>query len=101
MDFETSAYKRDSACAVGVVQVRDGKIADSFYSLIKPPQRSYWNFVEIHGITRAMVENAPTFPDVWPRLQSMLVDGQFVARNAACGCLSRVMVQRISSSASG
>ena len=81
MDFETSAYIRASACAVGVVQVRDGTITDSFYSLLKPPEYPYWNHVETHGITRAMVDNAPTFPEVWPRLRGLLSNGPFVAHN--------------------
>ena len=79
VDFETSAWKRASACAVGAVQVRDGKITDSFYSLLKPPDYPYWNYVETHGITRAMVETAPAFPEVWPRLQELLSVGPFVA----------------------
>jgi DNA polymerase-3 subunit epsilon len=81
VDFETSAWKRASACAVGVVQVREGKITNSFYSLLKPPDYPYWNYVETHGITRAMVENAPTFPEIWPRLQGLLSSGPFVAHN--------------------
>jgi DNA polymerase-3 subunit epsilon len=83
VDFETSAWPKASACAVGAVQVRDGKITDSFYSLLKPPNYPYWNYVETHNITRAMVENAPTFPEVWPKLKSILADGPFVAHYAS------------------
>ena len=83
VDFETSAYARASACAVGVVQVRGGKIADTFYTLLKPPPHPHWNFTEIHNITRAMVENAPTFPEVWSRLQSLISAGPFVAHNVS------------------
>ncbi|MFA6132794.1 MAG: 3'-5' exonuclease [Phycisphaerae bacterium] len=79
VDFETCAYYRASACAVGAVQVRDGQIVDSFYSLLKPPKYPYWNFEETHNITQAMVETAPTFPEVWPRLKSLLSAGPFVA----------------------
>lgn len=82
VDFETSAWKKASACAVGVVQVRGGVIVEQFYSLLKPPVFPHWNYTEVHGITRAMVEAAPTFPDVWPRLKSLLADGPFVAHNA-------------------
>lgn len=81
VDFETSAWNRASACAVGAVQVREGKITDTFYSLLKPPDSPYWNYVETHCITRAMVENAPTFPEVWPRLKGLLSIGPFVAHN--------------------
>ncbi|NLW85334.1 MAG: 3'-5' exonuclease [Planctomycetes bacterium] len=82
VDFETCAHKRESACAVGVVQVVDGRIGESFYTLLKPPERPYWNFVDIHGITREMVRDAPTFPEIWPQLRSIIGEGPFVAHNA-------------------
>lgn len=81
VDFETSAWKKNSACAVAAVQVRDGKIVERFYSLLKPPDFPYWNYVELHGITRDMVEDKPIFPLVWPQLQEMIGDGPFVAHN--------------------
>lgn len=36
INFETANQQRTSVCSVGIVIVRDGKIADSYYSLIKP-----------------------------------------------------------------
>ena len=36
IDFETANQQRTSVCSVGIVIVRDGEIADSYYSLIKP-----------------------------------------------------------------
>ena len=36
IDFETANNERTSVCSVGVVIVRDGKIVDTFYSLIQP-----------------------------------------------------------------
>ena len=52
IDFETGSYPRASACAVALVRVRDGEIADSFYSLIKPPEEMgiLRSFTAIHGI---------------------------------------------------
>ena len=38
IDFETANNERSSVCSVGVVIVRDGEIADRFYSLIKLKQ---------------------------------------------------------------
>lgn len=35
IDFETANSKRSSVCVVGIVVVRDGEIADRFYSLIR------------------------------------------------------------------
>lgn len=44
IDFETANQQRTSVCSVGIVIVRDGEIADSYYSLIKPEPEyySYW-----------------------------------------------------------
>ena len=36
IDFETANSQPSSVCSVGVVVVRDGEIADTFYSLIQP-----------------------------------------------------------------
>ena len=36
IDFETANSEPTSVCSVGVVIVRDGVVADTFYSLIKP-----------------------------------------------------------------
>lgn len=36
IDFETANNQRSSVCSVGVVVVRNGEIADTFYSLINP-----------------------------------------------------------------
>lgn len=32
IDFETANQQRTSVCSVGIVIVRDGEIADSYYS---------------------------------------------------------------------
>ena len=40
IDFETANNERTSVCSVGVVIVRDGKIVDTFYSLIQPEPNS-------------------------------------------------------------
>lgn len=36
IDFETANASRDSACAIGLVTVKDGRIIDEYYKLIKP-----------------------------------------------------------------
>jgi DNA polymerase-3 subunit epsilon len=61
IDFETANSHRGSACAVGLVKVRDGLIVDSATWLIKPPP-GIDDFdpinVELHGITEQDVQNA-------------------------------------------
>ncbi|MDR1317677.1 MAG: 3'-5' exonuclease [Spirochaetales bacterium] len=66
IDFETAKYSRESACAAGLVKFIDGRAADSFYSLIRPP-RLYIrpDFTRIHGLSVDDVRDAPRFPALW------------------------------------
>lgn len=83
IDFETADYGADSACAIGLVRVRDGRIAEQLTRLIRPPRRRFV-FTSIHGITWQMVRDAPAFADVW-RDCAPLIEGAhiFVAHNAS------------------
>ena len=84
IDFETANEKRDSACAIGITVVCNGKAAEPIYHLICPPDLrfSYWN-TRIHGITADDVADAPTIRELWPKL-SHLIEGQLVvAHNAS------------------
>ena len=51
IDFETANNERSSVCSVGIVIVRNGEIADSFYSLIQP-EPNYYNYwcSQVHGL---------------------------------------------------
>jgi len=82
IDFETADYGADSACAVGVVRVRAGRVAERVTRLIRPP-RQHVVFTPIHGITWDMVRDAPAFGEVWGDLLPLL-DGArcLVAHNA-------------------
>jgi DNA polymerase-3 subunit epsilon len=66
IDFETAKYSRESACSVGLVKFRDGKVVDTFYSLIRPPVLYIRpEFTDIHGLTVEDVRDAPDFAEVW------------------------------------
>ncbi len=82
IDFETADYGRDSACAVALVKVERDCIVDRIYSLIRPP-RSEFVFSYLHGITWDMVRDAPTFGDLWPRLDRWLEGVDFLAAHNA------------------
>jgi DNA polymerase-3 subunit epsilon len=82
IDFETADYGRDSACAVGLVRVEQGRIVQSESHLIRPP-RSTFAFTHIHGITWTMVAGEPTFGEWWPRLSPILVGVEFLAAHNA------------------
>jgi DNA polymerase-3 subunit epsilon len=85
IDFETAKYTRESACSVGLVKFLDGKAADTYYSLIRPPVLYIRpDFTDIHGLTVNDVRDAPRFADVWQdRLLPFIGDLPLAAHNAA------------------
>jgi len=64
LDFETADFGRDSACALGLAMIEDGRITDTHTVLIRPPRR-YFQFTYIHGITWEDVKDKPTFAEHW------------------------------------
>lgn len=93
IDFETANGERTSVCSVGVVIVRDGAIAEKFYSLIQPEPNyyTYW-CTQVHGLTRRDTDNAEVFPRVWEKIASKLEGLPLVAHNKAFdeSCLKAV-----------
>lgn len=82
IDFETADNGADSACAVGLVRVEDAKIVARETVLIRPP-RERIVFTYIHGITWAMVKDAPVFADAWAKLAPLLGGAAFLAAHNA------------------
>lgn len=83
IDFETANYSRTSACAVGLVHVKDREIVAEETLLIRPPQRQF-NFTHIHGLTWDDVKNEPTFLECWDAIHGFISRADFlVAHNAS------------------
>ena len=82
IDFETANSDRNSACAIGLAIVRDGRMADLLSRLIRPPSNDFSN-THVHGLKWKDVRNEPAFGEVWQDL-SPLLDGLsfFAAHNA-------------------
>lgn len=84
IDFETASHRRDSACQLAAVIVRDGKVVDSVCWLIRPePMRFTASNIRIHGITPEQVCGEPTFGELWPEIADKLVGDCLVAHNAS------------------
>ncbi|MGB4405535.1 MAG: 3'-5' exonuclease [Sphaerochaeta sp.] len=85
IDFETACYQRASACAVALVKVREGKLVDQYYTLIKPPygMEIIPGFTAIHGIRMRDVAHSPTFAEAWPLMQAFIGDDLLVAHNSS------------------
>lgn len=84
IDFETANGECTSVCSVGLVVVRDGMIADRFYSLIhpEPDYYTYWN-TRVHGLTQNDTDCAPVFPEVWRKVEPLIAGLPLVAHNKA------------------
>lgn len=82
IDFETANHRGDSACAIGVVVVEQGKIVDRLYELIRPPSREFF-FTHIHGLSWSDVEHAPGFDQVWSRIGEAIASVDFLAAHNA------------------
>ncbi|MDR2509271.1 MAG: 3'-5' exonuclease [Spirochaetaceae bacterium] len=84
IDFETADISRESACSVGLVKFINGKKADFFYSLIRPPYLYIRpDFTEIHGLTVDDVKDAPTFADIWESAVKPFIGGLPLAAHNA------------------
>ncbi|TPW75798.1 exonuclease domain-containing protein [Schumannella soli] len=85
IDFETANSSSASACSVGLVKVRDGRVVDKAGWLIRPPAGHdhfvEWN-VRIHGIMQADVVDAPLWIEQLPELMAFAGDDMMVAHNA-------------------
>jgi len=93
IDFETADQGRDSACSVGLVRVEHGVVTQKVVQLIRPPRLeggdlftpapAEFMFTYIHGIKPAMVLDAPTFGQAWPKLAPILKGVDFMAAHNA------------------
>ncbi|MBU1586809.1 MAG: 3'-5' exoribonuclease [Actinobacteria bacterium] len=85
IDFETANNSAASACSVGMVKVRDGRVVDRAYWLIKPPLGHddflEWN-VRIHGIMAVDVVDALLWSEQLPDLTAFAGNDHLVAHNA-------------------
>jgi len=85
IDFETANSHPSSACAVGLVRVRDGIVVDRAEWLIRPPagHAEFLPFnIRIHGITSEMVSEAPDWSAQLGELREFIGDDIAVAHNA-------------------
>lgn len=67
IDFETANQNRVSACALGLVFIKNDRIAYQTSFHIKPPETEKFSSrnIGIHGITAEDVDYAMTFDELW------------------------------------
>jgi DNA polymerase-3 subunit epsilon len=86
IDFETANSHPSSACAVGLVRVRNSLVVDRVEWLIRPPDghSEFLPFnIKIHGITAEMVSGARPWGEQLAELRDFIGDDVTVAHNAS------------------
>lgn len=85
IDFETANSKRASACSLGIVKVKNGKITEKNSWLIKPNEMEFdYRNISIHGIRPEDVENEPEFDVLYETVfKKYLCNQLIVAHNAS------------------
>ena len=81
-DVETPNARNHRMSAIGVNVVEDGRVTESFGTLVNPETHFDPFNIALTGITPELVRTAPTFPELWEEIGPVLLSGILVAHNA-------------------
>ena len=81
-DVETPNNLNNRMSAIGISVIESERIVDTFFSYVNPEQPFEKFNVELTGIDEDAVSDAPTFAELWKRIQSIMESGTLVAHNA-------------------
>ena len=81
-DVETPNRYNNRMSAIGIAVVEDGVIVNEYYSLVDPEQPFDYFNTRLTGISEETVMGAPTFPELWTRIEPLFSSGLLVAHNA-------------------
>ena len=82
-DVETPNRYNNRISAIGICVVEDGTIVGSLFSYVNPETFFDPFNTQLTGIDKQTVRNAPTFPEVWQEIKSVMSSGILVAHNAS------------------
>ena len=83
VDVETTGGRgeRHRVTEIGAVRVKNGRVVDTFSTLLNPQRTIPPNITRLTGISAATVADAPYFADVADDFERFLGDAIFVAHN--------------------
>ncbi len=83
VDIETNGINhiRGRVIEVAAIRVENGKVTDTFRSLVDPETELPYFITKLTGITTNDLKGAPTFDQIADDLQAILKDAIFVAHN--------------------
>ncbi|MCR5602199.1 MAG: exonuclease, partial [Lachnospiraceae bacterium] len=81
-DVETPNRYNNRMSAIGISVIENGAITEEFFSYVNP--ETYFDFFNIRltGIDKYTVADAPSFPELWPKIEPVMSSGIIVAHNA-------------------
>lgn len=82
-DVETPNAKNDRISSIGAAVIENGKIVETYSSLVNPETYFSSFNIELTGINKQKVKNAPNFKSVWKELEPIFKGGILIAHNAA------------------
>lgn len=97
-DLEMPSNK-NRISAIGITVVEKGEVVDRIYYLVNPETEFEPLIIKLIGITPEMVENEPTFPDIWKKVKDVMSSGLLVAHGAPgdmkvlCKCLQHYGIE--------
>lgn len=83
VDLETTGGRAEyhRVTEMGAVKIRDGKIVDTFETLLDPGRRIPPTITRLTGITNEMVEGKPSFAEIADDFEAFLGEAIFVAHS--------------------
>ena len=82
-DVETPNRYNNRMSAIGISVVEGRTVIDSFFSYVDPEQPLDWFNTQLTGIDEDTVADAPTFPELWEKIEPLFSSGILVAHNAS------------------
>ena len=81
-DVETPNRYNNRMSAIGISVIENGAITEEFFSYVNP--ETYFDFfnIQLTGIDKYTVADAPSFPELWPKIEPVMSSGIIVAHNA-------------------
>ena len=82
-DVETPNRYNNRMSAIGICVVEGRQIVKQHFSLVDPEQPFDWFNAQLTGISEESVTDAPTFPQLWRKIEPVMSSGILVAHNAS------------------
>ena len=91
IDFEKMDTLPCSVCSIGLAVIENDKIVKTFYSLVcQPTKNENYYCVQTHGLHYDDVKNAPTFPEIWKKIDKIIGKSPIITHNFGVerGCIN-------------